>query len=534
MMLVKDGPGKMILSNNNNTFAGGVTLNDGILSVTSLNAGNEPCALGATYGTAPWFIFNGGTINAGGATIDIANPGTTVTWTDGAGAGPIIGTGQFTKAGPGTLILAGSNNYSGGTVVSEGTLQVGSGGASGSIQGAVTLGDANTGASDVAFLVNRSDNNTHANPIVVSAQGTGTATIGSSSTAGGPLPTIFSGTVTLNRPTTMQGTDPDRTSYTNLISGNVGVLTVNGGARTTWEANNTFVGDVDIQGAGTILQVGSSSGATTQQIPNASDVNIGTGARLHLVFDNEAINGLTGTGTVAFYPGGGLGATTLTVGAGDANAAFGGTIENGSGTAMNLVKTGAGTQALTGNSTYTGTTTVNGGTLLLDGTHTGGAAYTVASGATLGGTGSTTSPVTVQGGGTLAPDGSLGTGSLDLEPLSFLSVGLDALTVFDSLLVTGSVDVGDANLAVALGYTPDAGDYFVIVDNDGTVDAVTGTFLGLPEGGRIFPGEPYGFWITYQGGDGNDIAVWAVPEPTTLALLGLGGLAALIRRRRRK
>ena len=124
-----------------------------------------------------------------------------------------------------------------------------------------------------------------------------------------------------------------------MISGNVGTLTVNGGARTTWEASNTFVGNVDIQGAGTILQVG---GGGNNQIPDSSNVNVGAGARLHLVFDDEAINGLSGNGTVAFFPGGGLGATTLIVGAGNGGGNFSGLIENGSPTTMNLVKIGTG------------------------------------------------------------------------------------------------------------------------------------------------------------------------------------------------
>jgi len=269
---------------------------------------------------------------------------------------------KLVKTGAGTMVVTGNNTYVGGTMISQGTLQLGAGGTTGSILGTVTLGDANTGANDVAFLVNRSDTNTQNNNLVVSSLGTGTATIGSSSTAGGPFGTIFTGTMTLNRPTTMQGTDPDRTSFTNLISGNVGTLTVNGGARTTWEAGNTFVGNVDIQGAGTVLQIGGGGGA--QQIPNASNVNIGTGARLHLVYDDETVNGLTGTGTVAFYPGGGLGATTLTIGAGNADATFDGLIENGSGTALRLVKIGSGTQTLTNAAnSFTGGLFINGGTL---------------------------------------------------------------------------------------------------------------------------------------------------------------------------
>ena len=39
----------------------------------------------------------------------------------------------MTKAGTGTLILTGSNTYSGATNISAGTLQVGSGGTTGSI-----------------------------------------------------------------------------------------------------------------------------------------------------------------------------------------------------------------------------------------------------------------------------------------------------------------------------------------------------------------------------------------------------------------
>lgn len=92
------------------------------------------------------------------------------------------------------------------------------------------------------------------------------------------------------------------------------------------------------------------------------------GGTLNMNGKSETINGLDGTGTIQNQ----LASTTstLTLGAGDATASFGGVIRNNttSGGKMALVKTGSGIQTLSGNNLYTGDTTVTAGTLTLDAT----------------------------------------------------------------------------------------------------------------------------------------------------------------------
>ena len=51
--------------------------------------------------------------------------------TNGTYAGNMSGSGTLAKLGAGTLTLSGSNNYGGGTTVTDGTLQLGVGGVAG-------------------------------------------------------------------------------------------------------------------------------------------------------------------------------------------------------------------------------------------------------------------------------------------------------------------------------------------------------------------------------------------------------------------
>lgn len=137
----KTGQGTLTLAPsgaNGNTYSGGTTISQGTLAI------GADAAIGAASGA---LVLNGGTLQANqnlslaptrAVSITSAN-GTIDTqgFTTQLGQG-ISGAGALTKAGSGTLVLNGANTYTGGTTISAGTLQLGSGGTSGSIVGNVT------------------------------------------------------------------------------------------------------------------------------------------------------------------------------------------------------------------------------------------------------------------------------------------------------------------------------------------------------------------------------------------------------------
>lgn len=89
------------------------------------------------------------------------------------------------------------------------------------------------------------------------------------------------------------------------------------------------------------------------------------------------------------------------------NSAYSGTVS--------IIKVGKGDWRLSGANDYAGTTKVNGGRLIVNGTHTGTGAFTVAKGAELAGKGSIAAAVTVQSGGAITSgDG----GTIGVEKLS--------------------------------------------------------------------------------------------------------------------
>jgi autotransporter-associated beta strand protein len=182
---------------------------------------------------------------------------------------------------------------------------------------------------------------------------------------------------------------------------------------------------------------------------------------------------------------------------------------NPSAAALSVVKKDAGKWILTGNSSYNGSTSVNQGTLLVNGTHSGVSTFTVASGATLGGTGSIASSVTVNG--TLAPGASiedLATGSLTFGNNSTLAIEINtALGTADQVIVTGDVDTGGntvnltltdlgGNATLALGTKLTLVDYSGVWDD---TDIVHFNAAPVPNGSKITLGANT-FIVDYSDG----------------------------------
>jgi autotransporter-associated beta strand protein len=215
--------------------------------------------------------------------------------------------------------------------------------------------------------------------------------------------------------------------------------------------------------AGTV-PVAIDESARTMTLPEGSTVGVGgNGIAAPLVTFASTVGldrtfTLTGSSTAANQLGMGL-----------ANSTLGGQ--------LSLNKTGAGRWIVSGANTYTGATTVNAGTLEVNGTHTGGAAYTVAANATLGGTGTIGSAISSTGGRIAPGSGGVGTltatSTLAMDANSALAIEIESASSFDKAVVSGAATVGGKiELATLGGYVPAAGESFTVL----TGSSVSGTF----------------------------------------------------------
>jgi fibronectin-binding autotransporter adhesin len=149
--LEKQGAETLTLSGVN-TYAGATTITAGRILAGSVNGLSPNSAFTVNLNTT--LDLNGfnntiGSLSGAGSVINdgsalaaltVANDNTTTTFSgiiqDGI-FGNQAGVLHLTKSGTGTLILTGANSYTGNTTINAGTLQVGNGGATGSILGDV-------------------------------------------------------------------------------------------------------------------------------------------------------------------------------------------------------------------------------------------------------------------------------------------------------------------------------------------------------------------------------------------------------------
>jgi autotransporter-associated beta strand protein len=452
-------------------------------------------------------------------------------------SGVIGGTGSYkrtatTSGTGGETVFAGSNTYSGGTTINDGTLtannatgsatgsgsitiaangilQVGNGGAAGTVSGDIS--------SSGAVRFNRSDSSSYSGAI----SGTGTVT------------KMGAGVLTLTGTSTYSG----KTTVTGgvLEFSTIGDLNVTPTAlgAPTLAAN----GQIDL--TGTLRHIGASS--SSNRVVNLTGAGVidasGTGPLTLTGGVNTNGNGLTVTG-----------ASNMTI--------SGNPISGTNGT---LTKTGPGVLTLAAGvtHTYSGVTNVTGGTMLVNGVlDSSGGAVTVGDGVNpnsgvLGGGGTINRPVNLSLGGSISPGNSVG--ELTTGDQTWSGGGTYVWEISDATEGDDGNGVRWDHLTMtSLNITATAGSPFTIkvigtptnlVPDDGshtftwkiahvtTPNGIAGFDVSkFLVDTSAFVGHPNLQITVNQATD--DLTLSYVPEPSSLAIVGITGMSLMRRRRR--
>ncbi len=296
------------------------TINDAAASSFSGTITNGANALALTKTAAGTLTLSGintysGTTTVSAGTLQVGNAGATGTLGSGnvvdnatmhfdrTDSGLIVtnvisGTGSVTQAGSGTTTLLGANTYTGVTTVSAGTLQVGNGGAAGTLgTGSVTDNAAlvfdqsdavtvNSGISGSGSLTQDGTGTTiltGANSYGTTLISAGTLQIGNDGVTG----TLGAGAVVDNAVLSFLRTNT--VTAANNISGSGSLVQVGGGTILT--GTNTY-------GGATIIDAGSITASGGSALPATGSVTLANAAGTNLDLDSsQAIGSLAGGGT---------------------------------------------------------------------------------------------------------------------------------------------------------------------------------------------------------------------------------------------
>jgi fibronectin-binding autotransporter adhesin len=383
-IFVRGSNGATLTIADSNIDSGSLTAGSGGTAVSG-NSLSESGSPGQVSGST-MFLYGGNT------TISVSNNGIPQTISGSITDDNVDGNpGAITKSGAGTLYLTGANTYVGGTTISAGTLQIGTGAAAGSIAGNVT--------DNAALVFDRPD----------------TISFGGVISGSGSVTQSGSGTLMLTQANSYSG-------GTNASSGTIdvvghalpaGAISINSGATLIYDTSNvaallsqvgttiTGAGTLQIIGNGALAFGGASGGAVNVSLSpgalvdveggilegsnynqanwanNFASLKIASGAYFDAIEGGsnsaEQFDALTGGGTLSGgYPTNPNGTTTITIGDAGGGGTFSGTVKDDGGSHLAIIKAGSGTEIFTGTNTYTGGTKISGGTLQIgSGSNTG-------------------------------------------------------------------------------------------------------------------------------------------------------------------
>lgn len=504
--LTKNGAGKWIVSGNN-ANSGTVTIAAGTLQV---GAGGSSGSLGG-----------GNVVNSGSLVFNTSGNATN---------GAISGTGTVTINGGGLVVFAGNNTYSGSTTISAGTLQIGTGGAAGSLNSEAPI--VNNGT----FILN-STSTLLLSGYFAGISGTGNVIVRSGSFLKAAANNTYTGWTLIEPNATLQPCDGNTGSIltsgitnngtlllirqdgnpavfgvTNNIVGTGKVVKENNNQNPGWVVlggNNTYSGGTFI--AGGSIQLGDSvtpgRGSLIGDVvfTNTSTSFLNNRSLIFnrpddFTFTNNVISVVT-DGSASWDSGAlqqdGTGMVTLT----GNNSYPGSTIINagilqvGNGGTKGSIGTGSitdnGTLVFNRSDNVTISSVISGtgslvkagaGTLLLNGVNTFTGITTVSNG-TFGGTGTLAAQVFLEPGTTLAPGASIGTMTFNSDLYIGGNVAVEvnkSLTQSNDLMVVagGLVNTGTGTLTVQnLGPDLVVGDKFTLFSGpvtSGSAFTVTG------------------------------------------------------------